>query len=122
MDWFLSQSGVVKGFAKAIYSGLTTSEFATLLSTLVFPRRDLTGLFHVASTPISKLELLRLIASEYGWEGEVVRDDAVVIDRSLAAEPFFALTGYRAPAWPAMIAEMHRSMPAGRRYARRNAS
>jgi dTDP-4-dehydrorhamnose reductase len=122
VDWFLSQTGVVKGFAKAIYSGLTTTEFARVLATVVFPRSELAGLFQLASTPISKYDLLRLVAAEYGWEGRLVQDDAVVIDRSLSAEAFFALTGYRAPAWPEMIAEMHQSMPAGRRYAPRQAS
>ncbi len=122
VDWFLSQSGVVKGFAKAIYSGLTTVELARVLATVVFPRSELAGLLQVASPPISKYDLLRLVAADYGWEGRLVRDDAVVIDRSLSAQAFFALTGYRAPAWPEMIAEMHRSMPAGRRYAPRQVS
>ncbi len=121
VDWFLSQSRVVKGFAKAMYSGLTTTEFARVLAREIFPRSEMAGLFHVTSTPISKYDLLRLIAVEYGWEGQLVRDDAVVIDRTLSAEPFFALTGYCAPSWPEMLAEMHRSTPAGRRYAPRQA-
>ena|SRR5450759_1352397 len=122
LDWFLSQSGVVKGFAKAIYSGLTTVELARVLATVVFPRSEISGLYQVASTPISKFDLLTLVADEYGWEGKLVRDGAVVIDRSLVAERFFALTNYHAPLWPEMIAEMHRTLPAGRRYARRNGS
>lgn len=121
VDWFLSQSGVVKGFNKAIYSGLTTTEFAHLLARVVFPRTDLAGLFHVASTAISKFDLLRMIADEYGWKGTLVRDDAIVCDRSLSAEPFFSLTGYRAPSWPEMIAQMRRSTPAEHRYVPRHA-
>lgn len=115
VSWFLSQVGVVKGYARAIYSGLTTTEFARLLARVVFPRTDMVGLFHVASTPISKFDLLRMIADAYGWTGELVRDEAIVVDRSLSEESFFSLTGYRAPSWPAMIAEMHRSMPAQHR-------
>jgi len=121
VDWFLSQSGQVKGFARAMYSGLTTTEFARVLAGVVFPRNEITGLFHVAATPISKFELLSLVALEYGWEGELLRDTAIAYDRTLSAEPFSALTGYRAPSWPEMIADMHRSMPARRRYAPRDA-
>jgi dTDP-4-dehydrorhamnose reductase len=121
VDWFLSQSGVVKGFAKSMYSGLTTTELARVLATVIFPRSDMAGLFHVASSPISKFELLGLVAAEYGWEGEMVRDSAIVVDRTLSAVRFIGLTGYRAPSWPAMIAEMHRSFPARRPYAPRAA-
>jgi len=120
VDWFLSQPGVVKGFAKAIYSGLTTVELARVLATVVFPRGDIYGLYHVASNPISKFDLLSLVASVYGWEGQLVRDEGVVIDRSLTAERLRALTGYRAPSWPEMIGEMHRTIGAGRRYAPRD--
>lgn len=121
VDWFLSQSGVVKGFAKSMYSGLTTTELARVLAKVVFPRSEVAGLFHVASSPISKFELLGLVAAEYGWEGELVRDSAIVVDRTLSSEPFSGVTGYRAPSWPAMVAELHRFMPARRRYAPRAA-
>lgn len=107
IDWFLAQTGVVAGYDKAIYSGLTTTEFAGLLATTVLPDRSLSGLYHIASAPISKYQLLRLVASEYGWGGEILPVDEPVCDRSLAAERFTARTGYVAPPWPRMIAEMH---------------
>ena len=109
VDWFLSQTGVVNGYTRAIYTGVTTTEFANLLSTVVFPRPELIGLLQVASQPISKYELLRLIAQEYGWEGTIEPYDDFVCDRSLSGDAFHALTGYRPPAWPAMIAEMRRA-------------
>ena len=114
VDWFLSQSGVVKGFTKAIYSGLTTIEFARLLASVVFPRNDIVGLFHVASTPISKFDLLGLIAATYGWTGELARYPDVAYDRSLSPGAFCSLTSYRPPSWPEMIGEMHRSALAAR--------
>ena len=113
VDWFLSQSGVVKGFTRAIYSGLTTIEFARLLATVVFPRKDIVGLFHVASTPISKFELLHMVAATYGWTGELIRYPDVAYDRSLSPEAFCSLTSYHPPSWPEMIGEMHRSALTG---------
>jgi dTDP-4-dehydrorhamnose reductase len=109
VDWFLSQTGEVKGYTRATYSGVTTAEFARLLRSVVLPRPDLTGLLHVASAPISKYELLRLIAREYGWAGRLVAFDGFVCDRSLSADALFRRTGYRPPPWPEMIAEMRRS-------------
>lgn len=109
LDWFLTQFGIVNGFTKAIYSGLTATELSHMLASVIFPRDDLNGLYHVASNPISKYDLLNLIADAYGWSGELVPSSEFECDRSLLAEPFFAKTGYRPPEWPEMIKEMHRT-------------
>ncbi|MFF5177985.1 dTDP-4-dehydrorhamnose reductase family protein [Micromonospora sp. NPDC000316] len=108
VDWFLTQRGTVNGYTKAIYSGLTTVEFASMLRTVVLPRQDLTGLYHVASTPISKYELLQIVADVYGWSGQLEPSEQVRCDRSLSAQAFRKRTGYQAPAWRDMIVEMHR--------------
>jgi dTDP-4-dehydrorhamnose reductase len=109
VDWFLSRSGAANGYTRAIYSGITTTEFTRLLRSVVLPRADLTGVLHVASTPISKYNLLRLIAREYQWSGQIIPFDDFVCDRSLSAEVFFSLTGYRPPPWAKMIAEMRQA-------------
>jgi dTDP-4-dehydrorhamnose reductase len=109
VDWFLRQSGVVNGFTRAIYSGFTTIEFARLLGAVVLPRTDIVGLLHVASAPISKYDLLSLIAAAYDWTGELVPYLDFACDRSLSSEAFSALTGYKPPPWTDMIAEMRRS-------------
>ncbi|GIJ22539.1 dTDP-4-dehydrorhamnose reductase family protein [Micromonospora lutea] len=103
VDWFLSQNGVVSGYTKAIYSGITTVEFARLLRSVVLPRENLTGLYHVAASPISKYELLKLVANVYGWAGRIVSHDGFVCDRSMSAEALAQTTGYRPPSWPEMI-------------------
>jgi dTDP-4-dehydrorhamnose reductase len=109
IDWFLAQTGTVQGFHNAIYSGLTTSAFAAMLATAVLPRRDLVGLFQVASAPISKYDLLAKVASVYGWDGELVAFDDFHCDRSLRADAFRLATGYTAPTWDDMIVDMYRN-------------
>ena len=66
------------------------------------------GLYHVSSKPISKLDLLTLIAGVYGKEITIEPDDAVRIDRSLNSRRFTDATGYVAAEWPELIAEMHK--------------
>ncbi|GHJ09111.1 NAD(P)-dependent oxidoreductase [Micromonospora humidisoli] len=107
VDWFLSQRARVRGFTRAVYSGVTTVEFARLLRTVVLPRPELTGLYHVAAEPITKYDLLRLVAEVYGWPGELVPDDGFVCDRSLRADALAHATGYRPPSWPDMITALH---------------
>jgi dTDP-4-dehydrorhamnose reductase len=106
VDWFLSQRDHVRGFRRAIYSGLTTTEFARMLETVVLPSAQLHGLMHVASDPISKFDLLRLVADIYGWHGTIEPYDDFACDRSLRADRFRAATGYHPPSWPSMIAAM----------------
>jgi len=107
VDWFLSQKGSVKGFSRAIFSGLPTVELARVMKDFVVPLPQLSGLYHVAAKPVAKLDLLSLVAAQYGNEIEIEPDDALVIDRSLDASRFREATGYVAPAWPELIRRMH---------------
>jgi len=107
VDWFLAQQGEVKGYDKAIFSGLPTCELAAVIRDVVLPNPALTGLYHVSAKPISKYELLRLIAAEYGKDIAIIRDDKVAIDRSLDSSRFSKATGYVAAEWPILIKRMH---------------
>ncbi len=49
--------------------------------------------------PITKHELLRLIAKRYGKRIEVEPDEEFVLDRSLDSSVFRSLTGYNPPVW-----------------------
>jgi dTDP-4-dehydrorhamnose reductase len=107
IGWFLAQRGRVKGFTRAIFSGLPTVELARVIRDFVMPVADLSGLYHVSSAPISKYDLLRGVAREYGHSIEIVPDGELVIDRSLDSSRFRERTGYVAPAWQEMLRVMH---------------
>lgn len=107
VGWFLSQRESCKGYTRAIFSGLPTVELARVIRDVVIPRPELHGVYHVAAQPISKYELLKLVAQVYGRQIEVVPDDKLEIDRSLNADRFRDATGYVAPGWPDLIEEMH---------------
>lgn len=107
VSWFLSQSGQVNGFRKAIYTGLPTVELARIVRDFIFPRPELRGIYHIASQPISKFDLLNLIAKVYCKKITVNPSDDFAIDRSLNSSRFYDATGYSAPAWPELIRRMH---------------
>lgn len=106
IGWFLAQQGNVKGFTHAIFSGLPTCELARVIRDKVLPRTDLHGLYHVAAQPISKYDLLEIVNREYGKGLKIEPDCNLKIDRSLNASRFREVTGYVAPAWPDLIAQM----------------
>lgn len=106
LEWFLSQQGGrVRGYARAVYTGVTTQELARVVAMLCANR--LSGLYQVASRPISKYDLLHLIRERYDLDIAIDRDDAFACDRSLVMERFSAATGYTPPDWEQMIGEMH---------------
>ena len=66
IEWFLRQQGEISGYTKAIFSGLPTIELARVIRDFVLPNPSLSGLYHVAAAPISKYDLLNLVAQVYG--------------------------------------------------------
>lgn len=107
LDWFLSQEERCKGYARAVFSGLPTVVFARVIRDVVIPHKELSGLYHLVAKPIAKFELLKLIADVYGKSIDIVRDDNLMIDRSLDGSRFQSATGYVAPDWPDLIKLMH---------------
>lgn len=108
VDWFLSQEGSIRGFTRAIFSGLPTVELGRVMKDFVIVQPQLNGLYHVSSEPINKFKLLGLVAKQYGKEIEIRPDDALIIDRSLDSSRFREATGYVAPEWPELIRRMHK--------------
>lgn len=108
IDWFLSQQGSVKGYGKAVFSGLPTIEVARVIRNLVYDNPALSGVYHLSADPISKQDLLSLVAQAYGKEIEIVPDTAINIDRSLNSERFRQATGYVPAPWPDLVQAMYR--------------
>lgn len=107
LGWFLAQTGSCKCFRRAIFSGLPTVVLAQIIRDIVMPRAHLFGVYHVAAQPISKFDLLCLVADVYGKSIEILPLDQPVIDRSLNTDRFREATGYAAPTWPELIKIMH---------------
>ena len=106
LDWFLAQQGVCTGFPKSIFSGLPTTELVRVVSEYLLNQPCLEGIFHVASEPISKMELLEKAAAKYKKKIRIVPDSSISIDRSLRADKFAKATGYLPRNWTALMDEM----------------
>jgi dTDP-4-dehydrorhamnose reductase len=107
VGWFLAQQEAVRGFRRAIFSGLPTVELALVIRDYVIPRPELHGLYHVSAKAINKYELLRLVANAYGKSVEIHPDDQLVIDRSLDSTLFRQATDYHPKEWSELIQLMH---------------
>jgi dTDP-4-dehydrorhamnose reductase len=110
LEWFLAQTGTIRGFRKAIFSGFTTIEMGRIIELLLTRFPQAAGVYHVAAEPISKYDLLMLIRERLGRAVEIEPDDTFACDRSLDATRFRSEFGYRPPAWPAMVDELAREI------------
>ena len=106
VGWFLSQQGRIKGFRRAIFSGLPTVELARIIRDYVIPHPELHGVYHVSADPINKFDLLTLLASVYAKKIDMVPDDSLIMDRSLDSSRFREATGYRPESWSQLVRRM----------------
>jgi dTDP-4-dehydrorhamnose reductase len=107
LEWFLAnRGGRVHGFARAVFSGVTTIELARVIAGVIERHQGLEGLYHVAGEPISKYDLTVMFNDVFG-AGVIIDPVGVpVIDRSLDGSRFRAATGWVAPSWREMVEEM----------------
>jgi dTDP-4-dehydrorhamnose reductase len=109
VEWFLSQEDrTISGYKKSVFSGFTTNALAEIIARIITRSSELDGVWHVASEPISKFDLLSLVKQVYGLNIRIEPDETVVCDRSLNGARFRQATGFTPPSWQQMIEEMHR--------------
>jgi len=106
-EWFLSQKGnTIKGFTNAIFTGFTTREMCRIVEMILTKHQEMSGLYHVSATPISKFDLLKKIEERMKLGITILPSDDFHCDRSLDSQSFRDATGYVPPSWDEMINEL----------------
>lgn len=113
LEWFAAQRGkAIRGYRGAIYTGISTGTMAQLIGEIVATWTDLNGVYHVASEPISKYDLLAKLQAALGWRDiKIDPDEEFHCDRSLVGTCFQEATGWLAPSWREMIAGLAAEWP-----------
>lgn len=106
LEWFLAQTGMVKGFTNAIYTGFTTLEMSRIIERMLLEYPEAYGVYQVSSDPINKYDLLLLFREKLGHEIEIVPNDTFRCDRSLDSTRFRKEFNYSPSAWHEMIEEL----------------
>ncbi|MDP1795206.1 MAG: SDR family oxidoreductase [Acidimicrobiales bacterium] len=109
VGWFAAhRDEPLKGFTKAVFSGLTTQALTEVIRDVVILDASLSGLWHTSAAPIDKYSLLTKLADQLGWDVEIVPSEEPVIDRSLDSTRFGEHTGWAPPSWDEMLAGLAR--------------
>ncbi|MGB8214531.1 MAG: SDR family oxidoreductase [Anaerolineales bacterium] len=107
LEWFLSKrGGTVRGYRNAIYSGFPTQVLARIMGDLIEQHPQLSGLYQIASQPISKYDLLVRLRTAMKLDITIEPYDDPPCDRSLNPAKFLQATNYSIPTWDAMLAEL----------------
>lgn len=105
LNWFLKQSGTVRGYTKTIWTGQTTLQLAKTIETIA--NTSARGLYNaVPSQSISKYELLQLFNQHIRKNSVTIEPwDGVVVDKSLVRTRFDGLE-QEIPGYEVMIQEL----------------
>ena len=107
LDWLLRQNhGTVRGFTRAVYSGVTTNHLAEIVACVLKDHSTLSGLYQVTSDAINKYDLLCVLRAAYDLDIDIVADDTLACDRSLVGDKFHDAVGYTCPPWPALADQL----------------
>lgn len=107
VDWFLKQSETVKGYSKAIFSGLPTICVAEFLAQYIVRENAPAGLLHLSVDPIDKYTLLKIVAERYDVQTSIEEYAEFKIDRSLDSTKLRQAVGFKPESWELMIEKMH---------------
>ena len=104
VGWFAAhRNEPLKGYTRAVFSGLTTRALTEVVRDVVMPDSSLAGLWHVSTDPIDKYTLLTELAGYLGWDVDITPVEEPVIDRSLDSSRFRARTGWGPPSWDELL-------------------
>ena len=79
---------------------------AHIIEKFVIPNSNLQGLFHVSASPISKYDLLCMVANRYNKKIRIKKESKFKIDRSLDSKLFKTASEYTPPKWDKLIDKM----------------
>jgi dTDP-4-dehydrorhamnose reductase len=103
-EWIISQQGKVSsGYRNALYTGLTTHALSNVMCKIIANNFSLSGIWQIASEPISKFELMTKLNRSLNLEIDIQEDTEFHCDRRLDGTQFLETTGIRVPTWDEMI-------------------
>jgi len=102
-NWFMSQTGTIKGFTQVYWSGVTTLELAKAIEKSF--EMPITGLYHLVNNEkISKHDLLDLFGKYAGRGAEILPDASYASDKSLIRTR--SDFDFQVPTYDCMVEEM----------------
>jgi dTDP-4-dehydrorhamnose reductase len=106
-EWIINnKEKEINGFLRVMYSGVTTVYMARLIADLIENHKNLSGIYNIASNPISKFELLHLINENFNLGLFINKDQSITSNKTLDASKIENELGIKSPSWNELIIEL----------------
>jgi len=107
LEWIFSNNlKAINGYKNAIYSGVTTLWMGELIKKIIFDKINLSGIYNISSTPISKYDLITKIKSYFNLNIEIIENTEYNTNKTLNSEKFQSKTGIKTPLWDEMLSAL----------------
>ena len=106
-EWVINnKEREINGFSRVMYSGVTTVYMARLVADLIENHKDLSGIYNIASNPISKFELLHLINDNFDLGLVINKDQSIISNKTLDPSKIDNELGIKSSNWNELIIEL----------------
>jgi len=108
LEWFLAQkNNQIKGFTKAMYSGVSTTFMSKVIGDIVENFPELNGLYNLATPdPISKYDLLRTARESFNVDVDILPDENFSTMPTLDGSKLRKEMNLTIPSWKEMMDEL----------------
>ena len=108
LEWVIeNKNNKIKGFDKAIYSGVTTLWMSELVLKIINEFPTLNGIYNISSKPISKFQLITKINQLFKLNIDIEKDSSFSSNKSLNSDKFFSNTKFDKPKWDSMLLDLY---------------
>ena len=105
-EWLLkNKNKKIEGYSNTFYSGITTVRMGIILNQILKKNLNLSGIYNISSTPISKFDLLIKLSNAFNLNVEVKQNTNNKSNKVLISEKFTEITGIYPPNWDDLISE-----------------
>ena len=95
----------IEGYSKVFYSGITTVRMGKILNQILNKNLNLSGIYNISSTPISKFDLLVKLSNAFNLNVDIKQNKNNKSNKVLISEKFTEITGIYPPNWDDLISE-----------------
>lgn len=107
LEWLISKNySTVRGYRRAIYSGVTTNYIADIVVRLIESHPNLSGLYQLSTEPISKYDLLCALRDAFDLDIKIVPDEKFYCDRSMNGDMFRQAIKSQCPTWAQLATQL----------------
>ena len=95
----------IEGYSKVFYSGITTVRMGKIINQILKKNLNLSGIYNISSTPISKFDLLVKLSNAFNLNLDIKQNKNNKSNKVLISEKFTEITGIYPPNWDDLISE-----------------